>query len=708
MARSRKGTHKRRSIWFNARAAWPRREARAHNLIRERARIGGTLPPHPGAELWKSVGPTNVGGRMTCAVCHPKHPERIWAGAAGGGLWKTEDGGQSWDPLWDYEATLNIGSLAIDPANPAILYCGTGEANLSSDSYAGVGIYRSIDGGNIWQLLASAEAAAIPTRIGSIAVDPFDPAHLRLGGVAHDHRDRDGMFVSHNGGLTWGRDNAFTSAPYRCHMVLFHPTKQDVLFATITARGSRSGIWRSIDGGSTWKRLSNGLPSGDAMGRTSIAFAPSKPSVMYALAENDSDTVLGVFKTTNGGAAWENVADEDHFKNEEQLSYGNTIVVHPSDPDTVICGGVDLHRTKDGGATWQKITFWDKTPGEKKYAHSDHHCLLMPAVQPGLVYSLNDGGLDVSTDSGKTWVNRSKGLVTSMFYDIDVAQTDGGMFGGGMQDNGTNVTFDGDPGAFEERDGGDGGWFIVNPKNAEEYYTTSYNMDMTRHRRRRKTSVTPPAKNAEKDKIWMMFLDMDPKDPSIVFAGGTRVWRTRTAGDTWKAVSDELDESPITAVEVARDLKTIYVGTENGGIFRSQDAGDTWSGDLSGNIPGFNITRLFASPDDPATVYVTVANAGASHVYRSNDAGDTWDDIDKRRLPDVPHHAIAIPNEKPRTVFVASDAGVFVSTNAGGSWNDLTRNLPNVQIVDLVYHDRDQTLLAASYGRGLWRIKFNV
>ena len=113
-------------------------------------------------------------------------------------------------------------------------------------------------------------------------------------------------------------------------------------------------------------------------------------------------------------------------KNEEQLSYGNTIVVHPTDPDTVICGGVDLHRTKDGGATWQKITFWDKTPGEKKYAHSDHHCLLMPAVQPGLVYSLNDGGLDVSTDSGKTWVNRSKGLVTSMFYDIDVAQTDGG------------------------------------------------------------------------------------------------------------------------------------------------------------------------------------------------------------------------------------------------------------------------------------------
>ena len=497
MARRRKGTHKLRSIWFNARAAWPRREARAHNLVSERARAGGTVPPHPGGTEWESIGPTNVGGRMTCAVCLPNRPETIWAGAAGGGLWKSEDGGQHWRGLWHTEATLNIGSLAIDPVNPATLYCGTGEANLSADSYAGVGIYRSIDGGQSWQLLAAAETAGIPTRIGSIAIDPFDPAHLRIGGVAHDRRDRDGMFVSRNGGLTWGRENALTSAPYRCHMVLFQPTKRDTLFATVTARGSRSGIWRSTDGGATWKQLSNGLPSGDTMGRISIAFAPSKPSVMYALAEDGGDNVLGVFKTTNGGAAWENVAG-DHFENEEQLSYGNTIVVHPTKPETVICGGVDLHRTTDGGATWRKITRWDKVPGDSNYAHSDHHCLLMPAAQPGLVYSFNDGGLDASFDSGTNWVNRSKGLVTSMFYDIDVAQSDGRMFGGGMQDNGTNVTFEGDPGAYKEKDGGDGGWFLVNPETSNEYYTTSYNMDMSRHRgKAAPKSVTPPAKKAE-------------------------------------------------------------------------------------------------------------------------------------------------------------------------------------------------------------------
>src|SRR5262249_4789437 len=164
--------------------------------------------------------------------------------------------------------------------------------------------------------------------------------------VAHNRGDRDGLFVSRNGGLSWGRDNGFTSAPYRCHAVLFHPANRGTLFATIAAQGSRSGIWRSIDRGATWQQLTNGLQPGDRMGRSSSAFAPSRPSVMYALAEDDDDTVLGVFKTTNGGATWKNTAG-DHFQHEEQLSYGNTIIVHPADPDTVICGGVDLHRTQD-------------------------------------------------------------------------------------------------------------------------------------------------------------------------------------------------------------------------------------------------------------------------------------------------------------------------------------------------------------------------
>jgi photosystem II stability/assembly factor-like uncharacterized protein len=676
-------------------------------LVNERARVSATLPLPPGAGQWESVGPTNVGGRMTCAVCLPSKPATIWAGAAGGGIWKSDDAGKHWRALWHKQATLNIGSLAIDPTNPATLYCGTGEANLSADSYEGVGIYRSIDGGESWQLLAPAEIVGIPTRIGSIAIDPYDPTHIRIGGVTHDNTGTAGMFVSRNSGLSWGRENNLSTAPYRCHMVLFHPSTRDTLFATISARGSRTGIWRSSNGGATWKQLTNGLPAGDAMGRVSMAISPSKPAVMYALAEGENDDVLGVFKTTNGGATWANVAG-DHFDKEEQMSYGNTIVVHPTNPDIVLCGGTELHRTLDGGETWHRVTngYPEDRKTVKNYAHPDHHCLLMPAARPGLVYDLNDGGMDVSEDSGKTWANRSDGLAVTMFYDVDVAQSDGNMFGGGAQDNGTVVTTNGAANKFQEVNGGDGGWMIVNPSDARQFYSSLYNMGIFRHRGGRWKDVSPPATNAEKNAVWMVFLDLDPNDARTLYVGGLRVWRTRTDGESWKAVSDVLDESPITAVEVARaNSKYIYVGTENGGIFRSEDGGDTWSGDLSGPVPGFTITRLLTSPNDPRVVYATIANFGASHVFRSKDGGSSWADIDQHRLPDVPHHAIAIPAKKPSTLYVCNDAGVFASSDAGGNWMNMTGNLPTVSIVDLVYHETDGTLTAASYGRSIWRLK---
>jgi len=704
--RGRKTTHKKRSAWFRSSAAWPKREANVRALVSERERVAATLPPHPGKANWELIGPTNVGGRMTCAVHHPIHHETIWAGAAGGGVWKTEDGGRTWHALWHKQATLNVGSLAIDPVNPDTLYCGTGEANLSSDSYPGVGIYRSMDGGRSWQLLAPAETTGIPRRIGSIAIDPFDPAHIRIGGVGHDRGEADGMFVSRNGGLTWAREVFPTTEPYRCHMVIFHPLVPDTLYATITTRGTLSGIWRSTDGGTTWKQFTNGLPSGEAMGRISLAIAPSNPRVMYALAENDNDRVLGVFKTTNGGAAWADVAG-DHFAREEQIAYGNTIVVHPTKPDVVICGGTELHRTLDGGKSWRTITngYPDDRTKARNYAHPDHHCLLMPASMPDLIYDFNDGGMDLSPDSGFSWINRSQDLSVTMFYDVDVAQSDGTMFGGGAQDNGTNVTFIGQQNKFIEVNGGDGGWMIVHPQDARIFYSTIQYMEIWRHRHKGLKNVSPPAKKAERDKVWMVYLDMDPNDPSTIFAGGTRVWRSRNDGDTWKAVSEVLDESPITAVEIAQDSRTIYVGTENGGVFRSLDGGDTWSGDLSGPMPGFEVTRLHAAPNDPKVIYATTGNFGASHVFRSIDAGRTWADIDQNRLPDVPHKAIAISKKRPNTIFVCSHAGVHVSPDAGRTWQDLTRDLPNVPVIDLVYHEKDGTLIAATYGRSLWRIK---
>ena len=699
------GTHMRRAVWFQMRATWPLREAPIAVLEEERARAAATLVPQPGAAAWELVGPTNVGGRMTCLVCDPTRPDVIWAGAAGGGVWASTDAGGTWRPLWHTQPSLNVGALAIDPRSPQTLYCGTGEANLSADSYPGVGLFRSTDAGATWSLLAPARSALIPTRIGALAVDPFNSQHIRLGGGTYSAGLPSGLFVSRDGGLTWARETFVATQEHWCHDVLFHPTKQGTLYATFTERGAHNGIWRSTNGGQTWQQLLSGLPAPEQFGRTRLAIAPSKPNVLYAQVADHREGVLGVFRSANSGDTWQNVAGT-HFPKEGQMSYGNSIVVHPTNENHVLCGGVDLHRTRDGGKTWQKVTRWDAKRGDSNYAHADHHALVMPAAAPGRVYDLNDGGMDVSTDGGTKWTNRSNGLAATMYYDLDVAQSDGRVFGGGTQDNGTNITTTGRPDDHFEILGGDGGWMDIDPTNAGHLFASYYNMHIFRFAGGAWKDVSPPAPAAEAGNTWMVFITLDPANPKTVYTGSNRVWKSQNDGDTWTAVSASLDGSDITAIHVARaDRRRVYVGTENGGFFRSVDAGQTWSADLRGaTLPGRTITRIETDPNDAQRVYVTVANFGNSHVFGSADGGTHWQDLDRGRLPDVPHHTIAIPPSAPQTIYVASDAGVHVSNDGGQTWFDLTRNLPVVSVVDLVYHVHDKTLTAATYGRSLWRL----
>jgi photosystem II stability/assembly factor-like uncharacterized protein len=653
---------------------------------------------------------------MTSIVCHPKKPSQIWAGAAAGGVWQSKSAGRSWTPLWNDHDTLNIGSLAIEPKNPAVIYCGTGEANLSVDSYAGVGIYRTRNSGKTWKLLADASQTRIPTRIGVIAIDPFNSRHLLIGGVGANEtsarpKDLGGLFESHDGGVSWERATFVSRKNYWCHAIVFHPTKRRVIFATFTEQGAKSGIWRSADGGQSWMQLTEGLPAPESFGRTSLAISLSKPDVMYAFAEDAhsyrSDLVLGVFRSEDGGDSWKEVGRK-HFSGEDQISYGNTIAIHPKDPDHVLCGGVDLHLTTNGGKRWKKVTRWDKKAGDPDYAHSDHHHLIMPPARPGLVYDPNDGGLDVSKDGGVTWANRSKGLSITMYYDVDVAPSNVKHFGGGAQDNGTIVTMKGRKDDHFEILGGDGGWMIYDPKDAWHVFASYYNMNIWRWCNGRRWDVSPPAPQKEKDAIWMVYVTMDPANAKIVFTGTKRVWRTKNAGKTWKAVSPSLDDSSITAIEVAPgDSQRVYVGTKNGGFFRSVDGGKNWSANLAGGtLPGYEITRIDSTAKLGADfVFITLGNFGHSHLFRSQDGGKTWRDVDRGQLPNVPHHAVVIRPDKPDIVYVANDVGVFVSRDSGRSWKSMSAKLPNVSVVDLVFHEKSKTLNAATYGRSLWRTR---
>ena len=419
-----------------------------------------------------------------------------------------------------------------------------------------------------------------------------------------------------------------------------------MIFATCTEQGAKSGIWRTADGGGKWIQLTKGLPDPESFGRTSLAINLSNPNVIFAFAEDAhsyrSDLVLGVFRSEDGGDSWKEVGRK-HFAGEDQISYGNTIAIHPKDPDHVLCGGVDLHLTTNGGRRWKKVTRWDKKAGDPDYAHSDHHHLLMPPARPGLVYDPNDGGLDVSKDGGVTWANRSKGLSITMYYDVDVAPSNVKHFGGGARDNGTIVTMKGRKDDHFEILGGDGGWMIYDPKDAGHVIASYYNLNIWRWCNGRRWDVSPPAPQKEKDAIWMVYVAMDPADAKIVFTGTKRVWRTRNAGKTWKAVSPSLDGSSISAIEVAPgDSQRVYVGTKNGGFFRSVDGGKNWSANLAGGtLPGYEITRIDSTAKlGPNFVFITLGNFGHSHLFRSQDGGKTWRDVDRGQLPNVPHHAV--------------------------------------------------------------------
>jgi len=696
-------THKVRSRWFQAREAWPLREAPVDLLVRERERVATEIPAAPGEARWSSVGPANIGGRATCIACDPGDPARIWLGSAGGGVWRSPDGGKTWIPLWDGQPSLNVGSLAVDPHDPDVLYCGTGEANQSVDSHPGVGLFRSENAGQDWRLVAPAGPGGLPSRIAVVAVDPFDRDHLLVGGLDHLDGATKGLFASDDRGESWHRLLPFIGANrYFCHDAKFHPGQRRLIYATIRTRGTNNGIWRSVDGGANWTQLRTGLPAPDRIHRTSLALAPSDPDVLYAQIENRG-AVLGIFRSADQGETWASVGGT-HFARERQLAYNNTIVVHPQDPNWVLCGGVDLHRTQDGGRHWQQATRWNVRRGTPAYAHADHHGLLMPAARPGLVYDVNDGGLDVSADGGVTWENRSSGLATNMFYDLEVAQTDERIIAGGAQDNGTLITTDGRPDTYFSWTGGDGGWMVIDPRNDGHIISSSQGLVMYRFRPEDfLVGISPPE---DQFRMWMAFVALDSRNPQTLFVGSQRIWRTTNDGDRWTAVSGVLDGSDITALEVARaDSRRVYAGTENGGFFRSTDGGVTWSDNLADTVlPGRTITRVASRADNPDLVYATVANYGNSHLFHSADGGLTWADLDRGRLPDVPFNSLAVPAAHPTTVYACSDAGVFVSVDEGGTWANLTRNLPNVMVVDLVYHETGRSLTAATYGRSIWRL----
>jgi hypothetical protein len=383
--------------------------------------------------------------------------------------------------------------------------------------------------------------------------------------------------------------------------------------------------------------------------------------------------------------------------------------------------------------TWRRASLWDAEEGSPQYVHADQHAIVLPGGN--LIYAANDGGVAASEDLGETWSMRVRGLVNTMFYDIDVAPSNGKVFGGGAQDNGSLVTGVTDKeGDFLHVLGGDGAWMVFDPEDENHVVGSRSDIHIFRHTAAGRWTeefweeISPKAmQDDEHHQLAIAVVAMDPAHARTLWLGSRRLWRTGKDGE-WQPVSKELDGSAITAIELPPAAPgQVWAGTQRGGIFRSLDHGKTWSGDLSGpEIPARVITRIESHPRKASRLVVTIGGTGfvsraiprarargampitsgtesIAHVFLSEDGGLSWRPVDTPEMPNVAYHAAVFETHEPYRLFAANDCGVWM-TEDFAAWTDVSTTLPNAMISDLVYHHRDRSLTAATYGRGIWRV----
>ena len=657
---------------------------------------------------WKSIGPSNVGGRITSLVLHPTNPKIIYAGAATGGVWKSTDGGVTWTNV--FNGSTSIGSLILSPANPEIVYVGTGEGNPGGVAiYPGNGIWRSTNGGQSWTNLGLTNTG----QIGKLAIQPASPNRIfaaTLGRYRSRTQDR-GVYRSDDSGATWKRVLFLNDTTGACE-VLIDPSNQNRIYAALWNRyrpltysiigGVNSGLWISTDGGDNWTQATNGFPSNDAnLGRVSLAIAPSQTSTVYALASNGTG-VRGVYKSTDSGNSWAQVTDSTHFNNEGQVWYNNFIAVHPTNPNMLFAGMTEMYKSTDGGVTWTDVTFT---------MHVDHHAILFDPKTPTNIIVGNDGGVFLSTNTGSSWI-KSFHLPISQFYAGTVDFSNPQRYLGGTQDNGTPRTLTGSDSDWTSIYGGDGFYVLVDPKNPNRIYAEYQNGGLGYSTNGGATFFGGTNGIPETDrKNWCTPIAMDQNNTLTLYTGTHRMFRTKNGMQSWTAISDDLTRGAngrigtITTIDVAgTDSNVVYVGTDDGKISVTTNGGTAWN-DVTGTLPVRWVTRVTIDPDSANVAYVTqsgyLEDIFSSHLNKTTNFGQMWTSVGGD-LPNIPLNDIIVDPVYRGNLYIATDVGVMVSSNGGKNWNALGTGMPEVPVQDLAIHSPTRKLFAFTHGRSAY------
>ena len=693
-------------------AAWNERralEAKAH----ARALANGLGEP-----AWTFIGPEDnqfwggSSGRITALAVDPRNSQVVWAGAADGGVWKTTDGGVHWVPVADGQPSLSIGALTLDPSNPDTVFVGTGEGNFSGDEYGGIGILKSTDGGATWTTLTAAFSSG--STITQIAVSPTSSQIVLVANSS-------GIFRSADGGNTWRN-----VLPGYGTAVAFNPANPSIAWAAFgyLYGDPRNGVYGSVDGGQTWKRVTgtnpNLLPPAAQIGRVSLAVAPTNPSLIYAgIAPilDDTTSLGGLYASSDGGSNWTLVSQACYGAD----WYRDAFAVSPANPSLLIGGGLDAWVSTDGGQTWLE---------EIQPLHPDQHAVAF-SKDGSIVYLGGDGGVYSSTDAGSAatqWTNLNATLGVTQFYPgMALHPTNPSITIGGTQDNGTLI-YNGSL-TWGWLQCGDGGAAAIDPVTPANIYISCVPNSVPSVVKSidggRTFVEAAEGIDASEGSPWPPVIVMDPSNSStLYFAGNLHLYQTTDAAATWNVISPDLTDgegayAPLAAIAVApSDPNTVYVGTAGGLLQATHNAlsgsSATWTNLLSSVLPLRSITAIAIDHANPNRVFVAFSGFSSGltpkqHVFVTTDGGNSWKNI-SGNLPNSPVNDLAL-DPIFGVIYAGTDTGVFESSDSGASWQPLGVGLPNAVVVSVkLYNSGAQSrgpagtrfLRVATHGRGMW------
>ena len=678
---------------------------------------------------WRSIGPSR-GGRALAVTGVRGQPEVYYFGAVGGGVWRSNDAGRTWKPIFDGQDIASIGAIAVAPSNAQIIYVGTGEADMRSDISYGNGMYKSADGGTTWTHIGLEDTR----QIARILVDPSNPEKVYVAALGHAYgpNTERGVFYSKDGGKKWKRV-LFHDENTGAIDLAFEPRNPKTIFAALLqtrrppwnvyppSKGPGTGLYRSKDSGEHWEQLTgHGLPS-EGLGRMGIAFAPSSARRIYLIADAKEG---GLYRSDDGGENWQRVSDDKRIWGRGW--YFCEVSVDPKDADTVYVPNTGLYRSRDGGKTFSVLK---GEPGG-----DDYHQLWIDADEPQRMILGSDQGVVVTRNGGETWSSWYN-QPTGQFYHVATDNRFPYWVYGAQQDSGAAATPSrGRYRSLNFRDwrpieaGDENGYIAPDPLNAEVVYGGF----VTRQDLRTEQIAQIPPGLAQSEKLrrtWTLPLVFSPLDGHVLYFGSQMLFRTADGENSWQAISPDLtrEEAGVppnldatTAADAPAEKRRgviytiapssvkageIWAGTDDGLIQLTQDEGKTWSNVTpAGLTPWSKVTHMEASHFDAGTAYAAVDRHRLedlhAYLYRTRDFGKSWQQV-ANGIPEGSFlNCVREDPSRKELLYACTEKGVYVSFDAGDLWQSLQLNMPTTSIRDLVVHADD--LVVATHGRSFW------